>query len=421
MQIVKLEAENVKRLKAVRIEPNGSPMVVIGGKNGNGKTSLIDSIEMLLGGAGAIPAKPVREGSASARIVATFDDDIVIERRIAADGKTSLECRSKNGAKFPKPQSLVDSFCAKFTFDPLRFKDMKPADQVELLKSVTGLDFAELDRSRAAAYDNRTLANRDIKALEGQLSGLPEFPDAPETEVSVTALADEMNTASARNAIKERLKVDWDRAANAASGWRAEVEKAERTLAELRAKVVEADELLEAAAKAFQDAPGGGDLTPIRQRMAEAEEINRKIRSNSDRLKVAAALEDKRNESAALTNRIEAIDLEKRRLLAAAAFPVPGLSIEGEAVTVDGIPFEQLSAALQLRVSVAMGLALNPKLRILLIRDGSLLDEDNLRMVAEMAAEAEAQVWIERVGDGAEVSFVLEDGSIKADRRGEGA
>jgi DNA repair exonuclease SbcCD ATPase subunit len=421
MQIIQLTAENVKRLQAVKIEPNGKPLVVIGGKNGNGKTSVLDSIEMALGGGATLPPMAVRKGQKAARIVLTMDEDYVIERRIDAGGKTSLEVRAKNGAKYPKPQALLDSFCAKFSFDPLKFAGMKPAEQVELLRKVTGLDFAEIDNARAIAYDNRAGVNRTIKEIEGQLAGLPEHPDAPAAEVSVAALADEMNTASARNAAKERLKSDWDRAANAVTGWRAEVEKAERELVDLREKVIQAEEHLEAAAAAFEAAPDGGDLTPIRERMAEAEGINRRVRANQSRKELAARLEAAKALSKQFTEGIDGLDEQKRALLAAAAFPVPGLSIDEETVTVDGIPFEQLSGALQLRVSVAMGLALNPTVKVLLIRDGSLLDEENLGMVAEMAAEAGAQVWLERVGAGQEVAIVLEDGTVKENRGGDGA
>jgi hypothetical protein len=155
--------------------------------------------------------------------------------------------------------------------------------------------------------------------------------------------------------------------------------------------------------------------------MAEAEGINRRVRANQSRKELAARLEAAKALSKQFTEGIDGLDEQKRALLAAAAFPVPGLSIDEETVTVDGIPFEQLSGALQLRVSVAMGLALNPTVKVLLIRDGSLLDEENLGMVAEMAAEAGAQVWLERVGAGQEVAIVLEDGTVKENRGGDGA
>jgi hypothetical protein len=49
-------------------------------------------------------------------------------------------------------------------------------------------------------------------------------------------------------------------------------------------------------------------------------------------------------------------------------------------------------------VSVAVGFALNPAVKVLLIREGAFLDEDNLALVGRLAEEAGAQIWIERVG-----------------------
>src|SRR5580698_2547874 len=179
MRIVKLQAENVKRLKAAEIEPDGN-LVVIGGKNANGKTSLLDSICMALAGQGSIPAKPVREGESEAKVTLELDEDFVIERRIKTDGSGSLVVRNKDGARYPSPQSLLDGFSARFTFDPLAFKAMKPREQVELLKQVLGLDFTEIDADRQQNFETRTLANRRIREIEAQIKGMPHYPDAPD-------------------------------------------------------------------------------------------------------------------------------------------------------------------------------------------------------------------------------------------------
>ena len=58
MQIVELRAENVKRLSAVTIRPTG-PVVEITGKNEAGKSSVLDSIWMALGGA-EVPVQAIQ-------------------------------------------------------------------------------------------------------------------------------------------------------------------------------------------------------------------------------------------------------------------------------------------------------------------------------------------------------------------------
>ena len=113
------------------------------------------------------------------------------------------------------------------------------------------------------------------------------------------------------------------------------------------------------------------------------------------------------------TKTISEIDERKRAELAAAEFPVAGLGFDDDGVLLNDLPFSQASSAEKLRVSVAMGLAMNPRLRVLLIRDGSLLDEESLGIIQEMAEKSDAQIWIERVGEGAECQVIIEDGSIK--------
>ena len=111
------------------------------------------------------------------------------------------------------------------------------------------------------------------------------------------------------------------------------------------------------------------------------------------------------------------MDETKQSTMAATEFPIDGLGMDEDGVVYDELPFAQASSAEALRVSVAIGLAMNPKLKVLLIRDGSLLDEDNLRLVAEMAEKHEAQVWIERVGQGEECSVIIEDGRITEEHK----
>ncbi|MCA9529419.1 MAG: hypothetical protein KC543_04710, partial [Myxococcales bacterium] len=133
------------------------------------------------------------------------------------------------------------------------------------------------------------------------------------------------------------------------------------------------------------------------------------------RAAVAERLEKRRLAVEGLTASLAEIDEEKRAAIERAEFPLEGLGFAEEGVTLGGIPFAQASAAERLRASVAIGLALHPDLRVLLVRDGALLDDDSLKLVAEMAAAHEAQVWVERVGDGDPGAIIIEDGAVRAD------
>jgi len=155
------------------------------------------------------------------------------------------------------------------------------------------------------------------------------------------------------------------------------------------------------------------DVETIKQQIADADGTNAKIRENAERRRLSGEADEAEAQSNDLTEILDKLDAEKAKALAEASFPVEGLAFDSDGVTYNGIPFEQSSSAEQLRISVAMGLALHNDLKVLLIRDGSLLDADSLRMVAEMATDADAQVWIERVSDGDEVTVIIEDGMVK--------
>jgi DNA repair exonuclease SbcCD ATPase subunit len=437
MKIVELTVANVKRLKAVRIKPDGN-LVVIGGENGQGKTSVLDSIMYALGGKQTVCERPIHEGEKRAEVTIDLGDLTVTRTFTEAGG--SLSVKKADGSKVAGPQALLDSLAGRLSFDPLDFARMEPAKQKATLQALVGLDFAGLDHERKQAFDERTAVNRRVKELEANLKAAPHHTDAPEVEVSVTDLSAELQKAQDAEVEFERRKGAYEQA-------KARVQQAERDLAmhddaigRIRKQILELEAQLERMtdderprltaaikertleatdAKAAAENVPEFDTDAIRGRLNSAEEVNRKVRENARRAELDAAYRAACQEADAHTDRIEKIDADKAAALQGATFPVPGLAFDEHGVTLNGLPFSQASAAEQLRVSVAMGLALNPKLRVMLIRDASLLDKKSLQLVAEMAEQHDAQVWMERVGDGAEVSVVIEDGEVKPRGLGE--
>jgi len=195
------------------------------------------------------------------------------------------------------------------------------------------------------------------------------------------------------------------------------VAEAERRLKEAREQLGKAEGAVHTAEKELQqlEAAAGAladpNVTEVAEQLEQLEQTNDAVRHNKLREELAAQLEAKRKESAELSKTIEDVDREKAETLAAVRFPVDGLGFDASGVTLHGVPLEQASSAEQLRVSLGMGLALNPDLKVLLIRDGSLLDEKSLQLVAEQADAAGAQVWLEVVGAQG-VGVVIEDGSV---------
>lgn len=409
MQIIQLEAENVKRLNAVNIKPDGN-IVVIGGRNAQGKSSVLDSIFMALAGKKAQGSKPVKDGMDKAKIVVDLGD-MVVTRTITKDGGGTIKVANKEGAVFQSPQAILDGLCSRLSFDPLAFLRERPAAQRDMLQGLVGLDFTEMDERRAFVFEKRTGVNRDLKALRAQVEGMPVHPDAPAQEVSVSALVEELERARVHNGEVDGAKEDIEDNIEAFNGLLDDM-NAEGIYSTIYASV---EKHVHSVTKLLGniELPGKINVEEIQVRLSNAEETNRKVRENAERLKKNEEVKVLEAGSRSYTEEIEKIDSDKAKAMAKAKFPVDGLAFGEDGITMNGIPFDQCSSAEQLRVSVAMGIAMNPKLRVLLIRDGSLLDEDSLGMVAAMAAEHDAQVWIERVGKGKECSVVIEDGAVE--------
>lgn len=428
MKIITLSSENVKRLKAVQIKPDGS-LVVIGGKNGAGKTSVLDSIQYALGGGKSLPAMPVRQGEEHAEIVVDLGE-IVVTRTFSATGGSALVVKSKEGLKYPSPQSVLDKLVGRLSFDPLEFARASGPEQADTLRALVGVDVSGYERTAQIAYDNRTVVARQVKQIQGQLAAMPAMVrDIPEIESSTADVLEQQEKAGLWNnkcgqlyMQAEAKQRDYARAEEQVQFAHAEVVRAKAALKKSEAALQAAEQARAESSKAAEEARKASDLAkpidmaPFKTKLAEVERTNSQIQANARRRNVEELLAKTLTEQMALTSQIEAAQKCKRDALAAAKYPIEGLALnELGAVTLKGIPFEQCSSAEQLRVSVAIGLALNPTLRVLLIRDGSLLDKDNLKLVAEMAAKADAQVWIECVGDNGMVSVIIEDGSVSAE------
>lgn len=408
MKVIELKAENFKRLKAVEIRPDGA-VVQINGNNAAGKTSVLDSIWAALGGRSAKIPNPVRDGEEKATVNIDLGE-IAVESSWTEGGKRKLTVKAADGRNLKSPQTILDDLVGQLTFDPLAFSRMKPGDQLDTLREVSGLDLTEIENAIQAAFDTRTDVNREAKRLKAVASDTPVV-DAPDEFVSVEGLMESLGVAEATNrgngakrAHHDRIGEDVLSLGEGAERLRIQLEEKEK---ELQAKTAEWMRLGEAV-KLLEDA----DTDSIRVQISNAQITNHGIGQRHKAKQVRRELSEKADEATALSDKIIKLEADKLLQIKNASLPIDGLSMSLEGVTYNGVPFESASSAEQLRVSVAMGLAMNPKLRVMLIRDGSLLDDDNMNTLAEMASKADAQIWVERVGEG-ESGIIIEDGTVK--------
>ncbi|GEP09871.1 ATP-binding protein [Methylobacterium gnaphalii] len=425
MKIIQLEAENIKRLKAVSISPDGN-LVEITGRNGQGKSSVLDAIWWALSGTANIQSKPIRKGEDEARIRLDLGG-IKVTRTFKAreDGgfTTNVVIESEEGARFPSPQNMLNSLIGSLSFDPLAFTRMQPNDQLEALKRfVPDVDFAAIEKANKDDFDKRTDVNRTARALRSQASAIEIPSNTPKERVRTAALVEAMERAGEHNTDIERRRARREDTARELRGLEERIRIAETRAAELRAQADRLDQdiigLKDEAApirekiEKAEPLPEPIDTAILRQQIAEAETVNAAVVKREEKARVEARAKEFEEKSAALTKAMEARETEKREAIARAELPVPGISFGDDEILLNGVPFDQASSAEQLRTSVAIAMAANPKLRVIRVQDGSLLDEEAMRILAEMAVEADCQVWIECVQSGRSTAVVIEDGQV---------
>lgn len=426
MKIVGLVAENLKRLVAVEIKPDGN-LVVLSGPNGAGKTSCLDSIWWALGGAGNIQGAPIRKGQSEARIRLDLGEVIVTRKFRKRDDDsvdTSVVVESDKGARFPTPQRLLDSFLGALSFDPLAFARSEPADQFEALKRfVPDVDFAAIDGKNKADFDARTDINRKEKEARAAANQITVPDGTPKEPVDEAGLVAQLERAGEQNTQLERRKAGREQAKQDIERQREIAGQARDRAADLRAQADAAEEdaktaddraaVLQAKLDNADSLPDPVDTAAVRTAIENARRTNAAVTQCQQRdghLKRAA---DLKAQSEQLTANMDKRKADRAAAIAKAKLPVEGLGFGEGVVLFNGLPLDQASDAEQLRVSVAIAMAGNPKLRVIRVRDGSLLDETGMKLLAELADANDMQVWIERVDTTGKVGFVIEDGRLR--------
>ncbi len=418
-RITQFEAENVKRLTAVKITPDGN--VILGGANGAGKSSVLDAVMYAIAGKAAMPGEPLRQGEKSGHVTVTLDGEnpLTITRYFGEGGTTRLVVADAAGNKFRGPQAILDRLFSDLTFDPVAFLRMKPAEQAEALRVAAGVDLTEADAAIERAYEARTECNRDVKLLEAQCQvGKMEDGDVPDALVDIKELAVERSRLQKEEDNVARAGQYCDAAARDVTGHARRVRDLETKLAEAKDAATEAQRDHKEAGKAVLACRAASDIdtdlmtvdaaietATVANAAYQAAASHRALKEELAVAKETAGMADAVVTTARAT---------KAEMLAAITMPVKGLALTDEGVQFNGLPLNQCSQAEGITVSTAIGLAANPELRVMMIRDGSLLDKEHLQLVCDAATEAECDFWIERVGEDEHTTVVIEDGAVRA-------
>lgn len=434
MKIKRLDVKNIKRVREAHLEFGDKPLFIIGGDNEEGKSSVLDSIPYAMAGKRAWPERPLRDGTDHGSVEIDCGE-LRTKRTFTPGGGGTLTVTNAEGLVFRPPQARLDSMVNGFNFDPLAFLRAKPAAQAEQLRQMVGLDLTAEDAAIADLKVRRKAADDRKREHQAELARVTVPEGDIGDPIDLTTLAQRIAAADGHNrevdaaqgmvVESERCVTDMDR----------RIKDADRQIAEMEAALQKRREEVVALRKQQQEYQRG--LEEWRRRVEgmqrvsaddlvaqhrSAQEHNAQVEAHRRARELAALITQRIDRAAAevsdLEGQIGAAIAARQQRLVAATYPVPGLGLDGSTVTFDGVPLEQASGAGQLRVAVAMGLALNPELEVLIIRDGSLLDARSLHLVEEMAREAGAQILMERVGAGPECDVIMADGMVREVRDG---
>lgn len=402
VKINRLEIENVKRIRAVTVEPAENGLTVIGGRNGQGKTSVLDAIAWALGGDRYKPSQAMREGSVIPPTLSLrLSNGLIVERK----GKNSdLKVTDPDGRK--SGQQLLNEFVNQLALDLPRFMAAPSREKAQTLLKIIGVEdqLISLERQEQDAYNRRHAIGQIADQKRKYAKEQPFFTDAPKEPVSASELIRQQQDILARNGENQRKRENLRKIEEAEARMRRELE-------DLKARydVVLAD--LEIARKSALDLHDES-TEELERNLARIDEINRKVRANLDRDKAEEDALAYENQYNALTAEIGTVRQKKIDLLRNAALPLPGLSVEDGELTYNGFKWDNLSGSAQLKVATAIVRALNPKCGFVLLDGLEALDLKTLKEFGEWLESESLQAIATRVSAGAECSIIIEDGYV---------
>lgn len=402
MKINKLEIENIKRIKAVKVEPTANGLTIIGGKNNQGKTSVLDSIAWALGGDRYRPSQAQREGSAiPPNLRVTMDNGLIVERK----GKNSdLKVTDPNGEK--AGQQLLNEFVEQLALDLPRFMGTSSKEKANTLLKVIGVGdrLTQINKEEQELYNRRLtigqIADRKEKFAKEQLY----YPDAPKELVSPMELIQRQQEILAQNGENQRKR---GRLHQLEQDYQKTVEEMEDLLK--RQKTLEND--LMAARTAASDLIDQS-TKELEENIANIEEINRKVRANLDKDKAEEDAQEYRRQYNELSKQIEDIRKTRIDLLDNASLPLAGLSVKNGELVYNGFQWENMSGSDQLKVATAIVRKLNPKCGFVLLDKLEQMDTDTLNEFGRWLEAEGLQAIATRVSTGGECTIIIEDGYV---------
>ena len=406
VKITALQAENVKRIKAVQIEPAPTGLTILGGNNNQGKTSVLDAIAWALGGEKYRPAAAARDGAVSPpHLKVALSNGIIVERKGKNGALTVTDPTGKRAG-----QTLLNEFVEQLALDLPRFLNASDKDKADTLLKIIGIgdQLAALDREIKAMYDKRTAIGQIAAQKKAYAEELQEYPEAPAEPVSAVELIRRQQDILAKNGENQRKRM---RAAELERQVQQKVDALAAQLAQASEECAATLRDLETARKSAAELEDES-TAEIEAALADVEDTNRKVRANLDKARAREDAQEMAGQYDLLTARIRQKREQRTALLDGADLPLPGLGVEDGALTYQGKRWGDLSGSDQLRVATAIVRKLNPDCGFVLLDKLEQMDLSTLRAFGAWLEQEGLQAIATRVSTGGECQIIIEDGRV---------
>ena len=407
MKINRLEIENVKRIKAVKIEPRENGLTLIGGNNNQGKTSVLDSIAWALGGERFKPSQATREGSViPPNLHIVMNNGLIVERK----GKNSaLKVTDPNGNK--GGQQLLNEFVEQLALDLPKFMESSGKEKAQTLLQIIGVgdQLINLEKEEKELYQERLYVGRTADQKEKFAKEQPYFPEAPKDLISPSDLIRQQQEILARNGENQRKRENLHKLEQ-------DYQKINDDLSELLAKQKRIEEDLRIAKLSAADLQDES-TAELEDSISNIEEINRKVRANLDKEKAEDDAKGYRSQYNELTEKINDLRSKKNSLLDSAELPLPELSVADGELIYKGQKWDNMSGSERLKVSTAIVRKLNPDCGFVLLDKLEQMDMKTLQEFGLWLESEGLQAIATRVSTGDECSIIIEDGYVAGQER----
>ncbi|PQG37229.1 chromosome segregation protein SMC [Enterococcus faecalis] len=409
VKINKLEIENVKRVKAVQIEPTQNGLTIVGGNNNQGKTSVLDAIAWALGGNKYKPSQAHREGSVNPpNLKITMNNGLIVER---AGKNSTLKVIDPSGQK--GGQQLLNEFVEELAIDLPKFIESTSKEKANILLKIIGVgpQLAQLERSENELYSKRHAIGQIKEQKSKYAKEMQFFSDAPKELVSITELVSQQQEVLARNGQNQLKRQQLNEISQRVEMEKQQIANLEKQLLEMKNKHSQTLADLEIAQKSALDLHDES-TEELEKNIAEIDEINRRVRINLDKEKAEEDASEYQKQYDSLTSDIELIRQQKNNLLNSAELPLQGLSVSDGELVYNGQRWDNMSGSDQLKVSTAIVRKLKPNCGFILLDKLEQMDMTTLNEFSKWLEQENLQAIATRVSTGDECSIIIEDGYV---------